>query len=291
MGWAKTTTLLGISVYHTRASQDSSWQARAQIVDPPPSEQVIIDFIQEVTTPADCLITDYSQLLYWTNRLPPPELAEVSSNRLKSGFLTTPQLQEITNTYECPIMAPVTGRIKNTVRDYFEWSKGEYHGQLRYDDDSQMIFFGHPLDSLEHLQPYTAQLGDYETNSVIFEIVAIESLPSQVQTGGTVPIKIVWQLQQIPEEEFTVFVQLRNSDNGTVASADHQPYLGRLPFTKWPVNEPLAVVTWLDIPEDVVAGAYSLYIGLYSPVTGERLHVFNDQTGENAVRLVTFNIE
>ena len=78
---------------------------------------------------------------------------------------------------------------------------------------------------------------------------------------------------------------MRDATNKTVASADHQPYLGLAPTSSWPAGAVIQEVTWLHLPPDLPAGAYNIYVGLYHPDTLERLPLQHDSSGENALVL------
>jgi hypothetical protein len=80
---------------------------------------------------------------------------------------------------------------------------------------------------------------------------------------------------------------LRDVDNQTVAQLDYQPYGGILPTTAWPLDQVLKETVWFSLSPDVDLrpGPYSLLVGLYDPVTLERLPVIGDVSGENAVIL------
>jgi hypothetical protein len=267
------------------------WTAYAQMPDTPLNQQPLLDFIDETTSPQDCLITDYAQLLFWSNRLPPPELSEVTSNRLRSGVLTSSELIALNEAYACPLVAPLTGRLERSTPDYLDWVKAHYYGRFLYDEDSKVIYFGYPL-AREVVQQstisYNRNFGRLEPE---IELVAVKPLPLTVQAGNKVPVTLFWQLHQSPTVEYTVFVQLRNSQNAAIASADHQPYSSLLPFSHWPVGKIMPETTWLQLPADLPEGDYSLFIGLYNPQTLERLSLFNDQSGENALKLITMKVK
>ncbi|MFN8458468.1 MAG: hypothetical protein U0401_28080 [Anaerolineae bacterium] len=79
--------LAGLIIWQIPSTLDS-WQAKAAIPQPPEEETQALTFIKTVTAPNDCLISDDMPIAYWSGRLTPPELAEVSTNRLDSGALT-----------------------------------------------------------------------------------------------------------------------------------------------------------------------------------------------------------
>jgi hypothetical protein len=266
-----------------------TWRILAETPDPPPEQLPAIAFIQEVTAPGDCLITDYSQLLLWTSRLPPPNLAEVSSSRLRSGFLTTPELKDITENYDCPVVAPLTGRFRRSTLDYIKWVESRYQGLLVYTEDKQILYFGKPIDPAkvaERAIPQNVRFGQ-DATTVELELLGYEALPDTVTPGGALPLKLFWRPTTKLTTDYTVFAQFRNAEGITIANADHQPYKGLLPFSRWPMGEVMPETTWLHLPSDLPPADYTLFIGLYDQTTGERLPILDDTSGENAVMLKT----
>jgi hypothetical protein len=87
--------------------------------------------------------------------------------------------------------------------------------------------------------------------------------------------------------DYTVFVQLLNSDWQVVAQEDLQPQAGAAPTTTWLPGEVLADPHTLSLPEDLPSGEYRLITGMYDPVTGTRLPV---STGSDFVDMGTVTI-
>jgi hypothetical protein len=205
----------------------------------------------------------------------PPELAEVSSNRLNSGALTLEELTAISDRYDCQLVAPITNRIRKFLPDYIEWVKSKYLGQFHYGENNLLYFAKTDTDP----NPATSLWADFD-GQLIFHGY---TLPAGAKPGDSIPLILVWQAQTALETDYAIFVQLRDSANNTLASADHQPYLGLAPTSTWPAGAVIQEVTWLDLPPDLPPGHYNLYVGLYHPDTLERLPLQHDSSGENAV--------
>jgi hypothetical protein len=217
------------------------------------------------------------QLLYWSGRLTPPELAEVSTNRLKSGALTLAELVAISDAYDCQLVAAVSNRLPQYLPDYMEWVKRKYLGRFHYGEDD--LYFA-KIDTDPN--PATPLWADF-AGQVIFHGYTLPSGPAA--SGDRLPLTLIWQAQAALKADYAIFVQLRDAQNNILASADHQPYLGLLPTSTWPAGAVIQEVTWLELPVDLPAGQYHLYVGLYQPDTLERLALANDSSGENALIL------
>jgi hypothetical protein len=106
--------------------------------------------------------------------------------------------------------------------------------------------------------------------------------------GRVVGVTLFWQGQQLPDKS-SVFVQVRDSDNNTVAQADHPLFVSRDVLTADGLM--LRDGATLAIPPDLAAGEYHVLAGLYDPISAERLGLINDQSGENAALVTTFALE
>jgi hypothetical protein len=89
------------------------------------------------------------------------------------------------------------------------------------------------------------------------------------------------------ESNYTVFVQLLNSDWQVVAQEDLQPQAGAAPTTTWLPGEILTDPHTLPLPGQLPAGDYRLITGMYEPATGRRMSI---STGGDFVDLGTVTI-
>jgi hypothetical protein len=96
---------------------------------------------------------------------------------------------------------------------------------------------------------------------------------------------LYWQTLSPLPYDYTVFVHLRDDTGHNAAQADHQPLAPVYPPTLWPIGQTIRERSVLTLPEEVPAGTYSLWVGLYRLDTLERLPIVDDHSGENAVLL------
>jgi uncharacterized membrane protein len=97
--------------------------------------------------------------------------------------------------------------------------------------------------------------------------------PKAPESGEDLVLWLIWSRQgDRLDRDLTVFVHLLDEDGDRVAQGDGVPgYLGTLPTTVW---EPGAAVLdrhVVSLPAKLTSGRYSLRIGWYDPVSGERL--------------------
>jgi 4-amino-4-deoxy-L-arabinose transferase-like glycosyltransferase len=105
--------------------------------------------------------------------------------------------------------------------------------------------------------------------------------------GDHFQITLFWQAQAAVDADYSVFVHLRNAEGVTVAQRDTQPLDGLYPTSQWQLGETVAQPLEFGLPDDLAAGAYAVYVGLYRLDTLTRLPVTGDTSGENAIILDT----
>jgi len=268
--------LIALSLWQIPATL-SLWQARTNIPQPPTDETEALTFVDEILASDDCMITDDTQFLYWSGRMIPPELAEVSTNRLKSGALTVEELVNISNRYDCQLVAAISNRIPQFLPDYMKWVEWKYLGRFHYGEDD--IFFA-KMDTVP--KPAAPLRADF-AGQITFHGYTLPQ--DSAAPGERLPLTLVWQAQSSLATDYTIFVQLRDAQNTVLASADHQPYQALVPTSAWPQGAVIQETTWLHLPAGIPPGQYNLYIGLYNPHNQERLLLVNDSSGENALLL------
>ena len=112
--------------------------------------------------------------------------------------------------------------------------------------------------------------------------------------GDAVPLTLYWQAEGQISQRYKVFTHVLgevyniNSDNFLWGQQDNEPRNGRRPTTTWRTSE--IIVDAYAIPLDPLAppGVYQIEIGLYDPVTGERL-LLSDGTDHRI--LTTIRVE
>ncbi|MCS7221182.1 MAG: DUF2079 domain-containing protein [Anaerolineae bacterium] len=118
-------------------------------------------------------------------------------------------------------------------------------------------------------------------------------VPPQAKVGEPLLFDLLWRVVEPIGRDYTVFVHLRDGEGQTVAQADATPaWFGPAPTTGWQTGwQPDA--HRLELPADLPTGEYTLVIGLYDPVTGERLPVRDVAGGDagNEIRLATVRIQ
>lgn len=94
--------------------------------------------------------------------------------------------------------------------------------------------------------------------------------------GEDLELTLHWQAGRPRASGVHVFVHVVGQDGRRLAPADGPPLsgpAGALPMDHWPAGETLPDRRRLRLPADLSPGLYRLEVGLYDPVTGDRLPV------------------
>ncbi|MGB5932309.1 MAG: hypothetical protein WBH57_04475, partial [Anaerolineae bacterium] len=103
--------------------------------------------------------------------------------------------------------------------------------------------------------------------------------PDPLYLGETLHLTLYWQALAKMERDYTVFTHLTDKEGRIWGQKDNFPAGGTRPTSRWLVGE--IVVDEYDIPlrGDAPPGEYTIEIGMYDLISGERLAAF-DEEGE-----------
>ncbi|MBI5650589.1 MAG: hypothetical protein HZC40_09120 [Chloroflexi bacterium] len=118
-----------------------------------------------------------------------------------------------------------------------------------------------------------AQLGD-----------AIQFLGYDLQSRELI---LHWHARARPEKNYHVFVHIVDARGQLVAQTDGAPRGNRYPTRIWDAGERVPDAHALN----VAPGKYTIRVGMYDPISGERLPAFDAQGNELPNRAITFEIE
>lgn len=108
------------------------------------------------------------------------------------------------------------------------------------------------------------------------------ALPSSAP-GEWLELKLYWQTDQVISQRYKIFVQLlgqtynANQDNFLWGQHDAEPNNGTEPFPMWATGRIVADTHTFQVQPQAPPGEYQIAVGLYDPLTGERVPVLNEQ--------------
>jgi len=115
-----------------------------------------------------------------------------------------------------------------------------------------------------------------------------------LRLGDTTHLELFWQPTDQTTTNLKMFVHLRGpaKPDGSVvwAQDDHLPQNGRVSTQTWESGSLLRDVYTLVLPPNMPSGDYSVYVGLYNPATGERIHLLNTQNGDDPDAALLFHL-
>jgi hypothetical protein len=91
--------------------------------------------------------------------------------------------------------------------------------------------------------------------------------------GGQLLLTLLWQSLQPVTTDYQVFVHLLDAQGNKLLQRDGQPVVWLRPTSTWQPGEIIVDRYGLLLPATIPAGRYTLAVGLYDPVTGQRLAV------------------
>jgi hypothetical protein len=120
------------------------------------------------------------------------------------------------------------------------------------------------------------------------ESIVLEGYDWQVGPAE-VEVTLRWVTEAFLDTDYRVFVHLVDPEEGDrlLAQGDGPPLAGRWPTSHWLPGVALDDVHTIELPEDLQAGTYDLLVGLYDPVTEERVWLVD---GGDFVRLTGLEI-
>jgi hypothetical protein len=93
--------------------------------------------------------------------------------------------------------------------------------------------------------------------------------------GQSIIVTLYWQALRRPGDDYTVFVHVTGAAGDLIAQNDTQPEGGQYPTGIWGVGEIVTTAHFIMLPTES-SGPYTLYAGLYSWPSLERLPVVQD---------------
>jgi hypothetical protein len=107
-------------------------------------------------------------------------------------------------------------------------------------------------------------------------LLDIEVPSKELQPGGRFDVTLHWQSLSEMEEDYTVFVQILDSEDRIVGQVDSWPMQGTYPTTQWQPGESISDPYEIQLDSDLVPGSYRLVAGLYLLETLDRLAVIGE---------------
>ncbi len=115
--------------------------------------------------------------------------------------------------------------------------------------------------------------------------------------GEAIPLVLYWRAEQPIPERYKVFVHLvgdeynPDSNNTVWGQQDQEPRGGAATTTGWLIGQLIADDYLVPIWENAPTGRYTLQVGLYLPVGGQRLLAFDESNNPLGDAVTIFEVE
>ncbi len=119
-----------------------------------------------------------------------------------------------------------------------------------------------------------SELPQYQLDIVFDEGIHLEGYSLSLSPpgpGDDLSVSLFWSPTERPSSDYTVFVQMLNSDDQIVGQGDGVPRSGHYPTSWWEAGEHFKDCHIVLLPENILLGSYHIRIGLYNAVSGIRL--------------------
>lgn len=128
-------------------------------------------------------------------------------------------------------------------------------------------------------------------------LLGYDLVDSEVRPGEVAGLTLYWQSEGGIETRYKVFTHLLgdvfNASTGNFlwGQVDNEPAAGSRPTTSWRTDEVIVDTYAIPVQPDAPPGAYRIEVGLYEPVSGQRLAVLDENGAPAADHVILTTIE
>lgn len=142
-----------------------------------------------------------------------------------------------------------------------------YKSLSRWYGGVRLALYTVPGTDTNPIRPISQQVG----NDITLVGYSLEG--EVVQPGEVAGVNLYWRADRPVTERYKVFVQLLDPQEYLWGQHDSEPSGGSRPTVSWKAGEQVADRHGLPVPLGTPPGRYGLIVGMYHPVTGQRLAV------------------
>ncbi len=243
------------------------------------TEQVVA-IIEERSEPGATILADDIGLAFYSQRPTTYSGAALSHGAVTSGQITGDRLigEIVADEVRMVIVdeSLLTGNHMVFLRDYprfhrFLEANFNYEGPVRRDFQELAIW--------THKAGQEWQLEDvldiqYESGALFGDTMSLAGYSlsnAELAPGERLDLTLFWENEGPADNYWSVFVHLVSEDGTLIAQHDKVPYDGLYPPNQWWPGQVVDDDYQLDVPPSTPPGTYTLVIGMYDHLTGDRL--------------------
>jgi len=106
-------------------------------------------------------------------------------------------------------------------------------------------------------------------------LLSMKSSATELVPGGQLGVNLRWQALARLDEDYTIFIQVLDSQDNIVGQVDSWPVQGTYPTSQWPAGEVIVDTHVVQLKSSMAPGNYRLQVGWYLLATLRRLPVLN----------------
>ena len=111
-------------------------------------------------------------------------------------------------------------------------------------------------------------------------VVALQGYDVDV-ADNQVNLTLYWASLGQTDINYTRFAHVRDETGQTIAQSDGLPGQGQYPTGLWDAGDIIADEVVIPLPAGLNSATYTFVVGLYDPLTGQRLPVPTSPTGDD----------
>jgi hypothetical protein len=234
------------------------------------SQEAAVEYIEQITSSDDYIITDYPILAFLAKRKVPPPLCTVSRKRMKIGLLTAEELITAAERHQPMAVVSWIERLPR-LPAFMEWLRGRYYLAWTYGEEHR-IYLPFEPSSIQNRQRASLE------HKV--ELLGYSVDKSKAKAGGALQLTLYLRTEQRMDRVYKVFTHLLDSDQNMWGQKDEIAWGWFHPTTDWLPGEVIVQEFEIPVSAEAPTGAFTIEVGMYDSETGKRLQVF-DELGES----------
>jgi hypothetical protein len=259
--------------------------------------QPVIDFIQANTAEKDNILSDDIGLAYYARRPTTFSGAALSHGAVTSGQITGEGLisEMVADDTKIVIVdeSLLTGNHLVFLRDYPRFHRFlEQNFQLDnvVRRDYQELALWHRDGSREWITDDVLEVENQDGSEFgdHIRLMGYTFEEAELAPGKPLNLTLFWEAEAPAERYWSVFVHLIDSEGNLVGQHDKVSYEGLYPPNRWWPGQIINDRFTIEVPNGASEGEYSVKVGMYDHLTGERLQLndrFGQATADNQVEL------
>jgi hypothetical protein len=248
-----------------------------------PDWRGLTDYLEAEVQPEDVIILNYPDptFSYYYHGPAPSQILPRGQLTDQEKVETAEALRDIADRYDRVWLYPVRDAGWDSEGYVEKWL--DRHALLVDERDIHgfrwLIYTPTVVSPREVQYPVRVGLGDaivlwgYDCD----QCQTADSGPLSVQPGATLHLTLYWEATDRVQTPYSVFIHLVDASGRVIAQRDSAPRGGDFPTQEWMPGDVIVDPYSIAIPSDTQPGAHTVIVGMYDPVTGERLPVTDGQ--------------